>query len=94
MADFRFSKHALDRLVEMDVDVEEIRACLYRPERTYFPPSYPDRENRAAGRLTLALSGDGSTVVTALWCGDSVWRDDLVGRGGAGERKYRDVPSR
>lgn len=80
------SKHALDRALDMGVSGEEIRQCLFHPERVISSHKYPGTENYQAGRIVLAVRDD--TVVTVSWSSHDLWREDMA-RGEYAGRTFR-----
>lgn len=74
---YTFSKHALGRLLDMNVRPDEVRDCLAEPTKRTRSKSYPGITNTTHGRLTLCVSDD-NTVVTALWATAADWRADYA----------------
>lgn len=72
-----FSKHAIQRALDMAVEPEEIQDAIHRPDRIGWSPKYGN-ELWTAGRVTLAVAeqGDDEVVVTILWSSERAWRDD------------------
>lgn len=65
-AGVHFTKHALLRMVEMNVTVAEVEDVVRRPEVDYGTPRYgATSRNAKKGRITVAYDGD--VVITVLW---------------------------
>lgn len=76
----RFTKHALERIGEMAITPEEIRAALLTPEEVIPSRKYEGCFNRRFGRVTLgtAIDADGVMVVTTVvWSTTKDWQADL-----------------
>jgi hypothetical protein len=64
--ELEFTVHALKRMIEMSVTLEEVRDAVERPEVDYSTPSYgATSRNAKKGRITVAY--DGNIVITVLW---------------------------
>lgn len=82
---YRFTKHAIQRIEEMLVSPEEVKACLEDPARVYGSKTKVGALNRQRDRLTLTTmeQEDGAhVVITALWSRDEDWRKDIETYGG------------
>lgn len=82
---FKFTKHAVQRIEEMLVTPEEVKACLEDPAKVYKSKSKPGALNRKRDWLTLTTmeQEDGAhVVITALWSTDEDWRKDIETHGG------------
>lgn len=79
---YTISRHAAARIVDMALDVEEVIACITRPETIREAPlKYPGRVLHDHGRVTLAIEPqpDGTLVVlTALWATKELWEADYA----------------
>jgi hypothetical protein len=74
-----FSKHALERALDMAIPAEELRRVLYRPAFTWPSVAYPGCIAHSNKRITLAIDPATHTVITVVW-----WRQQ-------GERFERSV---
>lgn len=75
----QFTKHAIERALDMNVPGEEIRACYEQPTNTYFSQKHGSWTYQR-GRLALALKRDEETgddaIVTVLWATAEAWEND------------------
>ena len=88
IADFTFTKHALERILDMDLAPDEVRKCLEFPWRVH--PSVQD-EGRSlyyGDRITCVVRDDTLLVVTVVWRTDEAWKTDIE-LGEYGGREYR-----
>jgi hypothetical protein len=72
MSRWLFSPHAVGRMAEMDVSVEEILWALRDPECNY--PGRPSSDGSptrlaVAGRVAVIYSARDHVVITVLWHG-------------------------
>lgn len=74
----RFTRHAVDRLLDMAVPPEQITACLAPEARTSPSKSHPGFTLRDAGDLALSTRTEDGVlvVVTALWTSPEAWEAD------------------
>lgn len=90
---WRLTAHAVDRLLEMDIDGALVRECLARPEETYPSVKHPGTTYYRHGDITLACAFDREcpAVLTALWSTNALWEADLKDRP-CGDRQLRRLP--
>lgn len=85
---YKFSRHAIERALDMDIDPAQIRQALEHPENVGHSPTY-GTTNYHFGDITLAVvEGAVCLIQTILWRTDELWRRDLS-RGGYGGRTLR-----
>jgi hypothetical protein len=88
----QFTKHAIERALDMDVPGDEIRACYERPTNTYLSRKH-DSYTFQRGRLALAIRRDQETgddvVLTVLWATAEAWEHDYQ-QGAVADRPPRD----
>lgn len=74
----RFTRHAVDRLLDMAVTPEQITACLAPEAKTWPSKSHPGFTLHDAGDLTLStrVEDDVLIVATALWTTREAWEAD------------------
>ena len=83
-----FTKHALERLVEMELTPAEIKRLILEPEEVYESKKYPGDICHKRGDHTLAFRLDGNQYVvkTALYSTTAAWmkpeRDGKLGTKG------------
>lgn len=74
-----FTRHATERILDMALEPEEVRAALLDPEHQWPSPSYPGFTLMRSGRVTLSttVEADGTLkVVTVLWATQEAWLQD------------------
>lgn len=75
----RFTRHATERILDMALDPEEVRAAILDPEHEWPSPSYPGCTLMRAGRIALStkVEADGALkVITVLWSSQEAWLQD------------------
>lgn len=75
--EFRLTKHAIDRALDMGIDGEAIRQCLIHPEWVSNSRKYHGRKNYRFGDVVCTVAKDKS-VVTVQWATHEAWRDDMA----------------
>lgn len=93
MTEIRFTKHALERALEMGVEGEELRDCLLKPEEVFWTHKY-QMHNYRRGRVTCGVDSSSGVlvVITVLWTTAHDWRADAA-RGGDLAASGREVRS-
>lgn len=86
IGDFKLTKHAVERALDMGIDPEEIRQCLLHPE-TVTPSRRHHGDNYRRGRITCAVRDN--HVITIVWSSQEQWRRDIESAGEYGGREYR-----
>lgn len=78
-----FSGHALNRILEMTLEPEEVVNCLESPDDVRESAAHPGSWNYRHGRVTLGVNryGDCLRVVTAVWSTQEDWVEDLARAG-------------
>jgi hypothetical protein len=76
----RFTKHALERMLDMSIDAETVRAALTDP--TQFETDSRGRARYCHGRVAVVVAHDdrnpgGLVVVSVLWRDGKAWLEDL-----------------
>lgn len=71
-----FSKHALERLVEMGIAPHQIELTLCDPDETYSSEKYPGTVCYRRGELAMPVEEiDGElTIITALYATVAAWQ--------------------
>lgn len=85
-----FSKHAVSRALDMNVESLEIQSALFDPASVHFSAKHSSW-NFISGRVCCGVHVDAqglATVLTVLWRNKEDWRRDLE-LGGYGGREYR-----
>lgn len=74
-----FTRHALDRLLDMQVEPVEIAKCLSEPDETAPSAKHKGAVNHRRGNLCLGvrLENGVKKVITALWASHEAWLADL-----------------
>ncbi|SKT46678.1 DUF4258 domain-containing protein [Mycobacteroides abscessus] len=85
---FTFSRHALARALDMQVDPRQLRLTLTSPELVEQASDHPGRRYFKRDKLSLLVAADG-TVVTVMWRDDKGWKKDFR-RGSYGGRELRE----
>lgn len=88
ISNFTFSPHALERMLDMDVQGEEIRQCLEFPRFINASDRGDNRSLYFGDRITCVVSAD-LQVVTVVWRTKKAWKKDLAA-GSYGGREYRE----
>lgn len=88
ITNFTFSRHALDRILDMDVPPEEVRRCLEFPTLIRESNRGDGRSLYFGQRITCVVRDDGLEVVTVVWRTDEDWKSDIE-LGQYGGREYR-----
>lgn len=70
--EWRFSKHALERAVDMAIDPHELREAIECGTRPLRSVKYPESHLIYTQRLVLCVNLDQRLVITVLW---NNWRD-------------------
>ena len=86
---FRFSRHALQRALDMQLEPEQIRQCLQRPEYITQCRQRPEFDLYFNGDITVSVARANGTVATILWRGEDKWTQDLKDRPEYQGRSYR-----
>lgn len=81
ISDFTFTKHALERILDMQVDAETVRAALLEPEYVHPSPTYRHTDLYDYQDITLSVDRAVREVITVLWRWQEGWESDLA-RGG------------
>lgn len=89
VTDFTFTAHALDRMLDMNVQPDEVRKCLEFPRHIQQSNRGDDRSLYYSDRITCVVDNSTLRVVTVVWRTQTQWERDLVGNGEYGDRKYR-----
>lgn len=88
ISSFTFSAHALERILDMGLDGDEVRACLEFPTRIH--PSHQEghegRELYYGERITCVVAG--AAVVTVVWRTAEAWEQDIAA-GGYQDRSFK-----
>lgn len=91
ITDFTFTHHALRRILDMGIDLDELRQCLERPLVTVAasPPDRPSRQGDTVYRSTriAAVVTADNAVKTVVWSNPRDWQAD-VQRGGDYDRHF------
>lgn len=77
----RFSRHALDRILDMAVDEWEVQAALVSPRYVRPSPKDPELTCYQKGRIVLITATDEHdvlTVVTVFWSTAKLWAADFA----------------
>ena len=88
IAKFTFSRHALERILDMDLPPEEVRHCLEFPNVIEQSSRGDGRSLYYGDRITCVVLNDQLEVVTVVWRTDEAWKSDLE-LGQYGGREYR-----
>lgn len=88
ISNFTFSSHALERMLDMDVQPDEVRRCLEFPRFINASDRGDDRSLYFGDRITCVVGAD-LQVVTVVWRTKKAWKADLAS-GGYGGREYRE----
>ena len=91
MDGFTFSKHAIERALDMAVDPAVIRECLLRPEVIKKSTRYPQCDLYMLRDITCSVARDCNLVATIMWRTDEAWRKDLIDGPAFEGRSYRGV---
>lgn len=91
ISDFKLSRHAIDRALDMGIDAAMIRECLTNPTATQPSRKYPGTTNYRRGQITCGVSEE-NRVVTIVWSRQRGWRKDLS-IGAYDGREYRGAVS-
>lgn len=83
--DFRFSRHALERALDMDVSGSELRTCLEKPWMVRPSTQIPGRDLYFGDRITCVVSATGE-VVTVVWRTADGWEADIAAGSYEGRR--------
>lgn len=83
--DFRFSRHALERALDMDVPGSELRACLENPWMVR-PSTRGDGRTSYFGKRITCVVSDTKKVVTVVWRTADGWETDITAGEYAGRR--------
>lgn len=86
--EFTFSKHALERILDMDVPPSEVRRCLENPVEVGMSHRGDGRLLYFGDRITCIVNEDTLLVVTVVWRTLDYWKKDLR-RGEYGGRSVR-----
>lgn len=78
ISDFTFTRHALDRILDMQVDAETVRGALLGPEYVHPSPSYPHTDLYDYQDITLSVDRAMREVITVLWRWQEGWEADLA----------------
>ena len=85
-----FSRHAVSRALDMNVDSLEIQSALFDPAIVHFSAKHSSW-NFISGRVCCGVYVDSkglATVLTVLWRNREDWKRD-VELGGYKDREYR-----
>ena len=85
-----FSSHAVDRMLDMNVEGLEIQSALFDPAIVHFSVKHGSW-NFVSGRVCCGVHVEGkglATVLTVLWRNREDWKRD-VELGGYKDREYR-----
>lgn len=74
---FRFSRHALERALDMDVPGSELRSCLEKPWMVRDSKRGDGRTLYFGERITCVVSDNGQ-VVTVVWRTADGWEADIT----------------
>lgn len=74
-----FSRHALQRALEMAADADDIKAVLENPRHRVEVPGGREMWTRGRVSLVMAPITGGFTVVTVLWATANAWATERVG---------------
>ena len=85
---YTFTNHAIDRMLDMDVDPAEVRKCLESPRYTRASNRGDGRRLYFSDRITAIVQEDNNTVVTVVWRTETQWERDLS-KGEYGGRQKR-----
>lgn len=82
MKDVTFSKHALQRALDMGVEGHDITAALTKPEYGYWSRKHSGW-CATSGRVSVAFRADVEdegrwVVLTTLWATEEAWEDDAA----------------
>lgn len=83
--DFSFSRHALERALDMDVPGSELRACLEKPWMVRSSGRDDGRNLYFGDRITCVVSETGE-VVTVVWRTADGWAADITAGSYEGRR--------
>ena len=74
-----FTRHALNRLLDMQVEPAGITKCLTQPDETAPSSKYKGAVNYRRGSLCLGVRVEAGTarVITALWSSHEAWLKDM-----------------
>lgn len=86
IGEFKLTKHAVERALDMGVDPEEIRQCLLNPE-TVASSHHHRGENYRRGRIACAVRNN--HVITIVWSSPEQWQRDIESAGEYDGRQYR-----
>ena len=86
---FRFSHHALQRALDMQLDPNKIRNCLERPELIKQCRKRPEFDLYYRDDITCSVARGTGVVATILWRSERLWAKDLKYRRGYGGRTWR-----
>lgn len=90
VSDFTFTKHALERILDMDLPPDEVRRCLELPRDVEETHAGDNRSMFFGERITCVVSNETNEVVTVLWRTPKYWQEDLS-RGEYGGRSLREA---
>lgn len=88
----RLTWHALNRIIEMDIDAAAVRQAVAHPDEIHPSNKYPGRSNYHYADFALGVEHDAETdtliVLTAVWSTQDAWTADLKDRP-TGDRTLR-----
>lgn len=79
--DYTFTKHATERMLDMQLDPREVQSALESPESVTPCVKYPACDLYDYGRITLSVDRAVKEVVTVLWRTREAWVKDIEGHG-------------
>lgn len=89
VTDFNFSRHALERLLDMDVRPDEVRECLESPTDIIESNRGDNRSMYYGRRITCIVNNESNDVVTVVWRTKEFWAEDILVNGEYDGRTYR-----
>lgn len=75
--DFVISRHAVERILDMRIEPQDVRECLMRPIRVRGQRSYPEHDLYEYGDFACVVHRETKTVVTVVWRTHEAWKADL-----------------